>query len=117
MRPIVSYTVGRFMNEAVTGIVVLIGVSVLCALIAHALIRHLLVAAAVAAPVASLLVLIAETVHLGYMDPFAPLAFMPIAGLAFGIAVLVGLPFHLRRRHAGLPSDAEEQDQPRDQRN
>lgn len=86
------------MSEAATGIVVLIVLSALCAVVAHALIRRPMVAAAVAAVAASLLFQVAVMVRLGYVDPFVPIAFVFGGWWAFVVAVLVGLPFRWGRR-------------------
>ena len=100
------------MTELATSIILLVGISVACAVVAHALIQRLWVAAAIAAPVSSVLVLMVEALHLGHMDPFAPFAFVPVAALAFGVAVAIGLPFQWSRRHDERPLVGVEQDQP-----
>jgi hypothetical protein len=81
-------------SDAETGVVVLISLSVICAVAAHALIRR----PVAAAPAASLLFHVAAATHLGYVDKFAPVTF--VYGVIYGsvIALLVGLPFRLLRR-------------------
>ncbi len=88
------------MSEGATGMVLLIVLSVLCAAVAHALIRRPMAAAAGAAVAASLLFQLAVTARLGHVEKFAAIAFVYGWFWAFVVALLVGLLFRLGRRTA-----------------
>lgn len=88
------------MSEVTTLIIILSALSMVCAVIVNALTRRPIKAAGIAVPVASLLLQIACVVHVGYMDPFAPIAFVVGAFWAFPVALFIGLIFHLGRRRA-----------------
>ena len=83
------------MTEAQTGIFMLLVISVVVAFFAHALIRKFflsfLVACIASAIIASVLFQVAAYLHIGYLDPFFPIAMVISCAIAFGIAAAVGL--------------------------
>jgi hypothetical protein len=86
------------MIEGQTAILIFVSLSVVCAVISHAFVRRYWRAAVIAALVTSLLLQIVNTIHLGHLDPFAPIAFIFGVIYAFVIGMLVGLPFqHFRQ--------------------
>lgn len=88
------------MTEATTGMIILAVLICICAVVANALIRNLMVASVSAAVAAALFFQVAATIHLGYIDPFAPIAFVVSGFLAWVLAVLIGLVFRFaRERH------------------
>ena len=93
------------MSEARLGMLVLIGLSVVSSLVCHALIRSYLWAAFVAAIAAGTLFFMLATLRSGYVDPFLPIAFVFAELWAFGIALVVGVPFAYARKRSGRPSE------------
>ena len=89
------------MSAAATGIVALVSISVVCAVLAHLLIRRMIVAAFVASLIASFLFQIAATIHLGHMDKFVLIAFVVGAFWAFLIGLVVGSVLRWHDRPAG----------------
>jgi hypothetical protein len=85
------------MSEPVTGIIVLLSLSVVAAMVSHLLMRSYLLAALSGALAASILFQVANYVHLGHLDPFAMVAFVFGGGIAFVIGLVVGVPFRLLR--------------------
>jgi hypothetical protein len=92
--------VAEHMSEGAIGLIVLVSLSVVAAVVSHMLVRRYLLAAACGALVADILFQVAAFVHLGHLDPFILIAFVVAGGLAFGIALVVGLPFRFMRRRA-----------------
>lgn len=86
------------MNEGAIGFLVLIGISVFTALLAHRLIRHYLLASLCAAIIASIGFQFAVYLHLGHLDPFFIIALATGAVVTFLAAALVGVPFIRVRR-------------------
>jgi hypothetical protein len=76
-----------------------IALVVATSLAAHALLRSYLVAAAVAASSAAVLFQLVGVIVQGYLDPFFLVALAITWVLAFGGALVLGLPFLLSRRH------------------
>jgi hypothetical protein len=86
------------MDESATGFLVLIGISVVAALLAHWVIRRYLLASLCAAVGASIAFQFVVYLHLGYLDPFFIFALVVGAAVAFGVAVVIGVPFIRARR-------------------
>jgi hypothetical protein len=86
------------MGEASTGMIVLFVTTVVVSAICHAFVRNLAAASVVAAVVSSVLFQCFAYLHAGYLDPFFLIAFVVAGFLAFGIALVVGVPFLYRRR-------------------
>lgn len=85
------------MSEAAEGILILLGVTVVLAALSHLLIGKYLPASLVAALVSAAVFQILNFAHLGYIDPFLPVAVLVSAPLCFGLSLVVGLPFRSRR--------------------
>ena len=88
----------RRMSEAAQGILVLSGVSVIAGVACHLVIKRYVLATLVAALAASSVFHALAAWHLGYLDPFLPLAFVVATVVAALIAGLLGIPFGLARR-------------------
>ena len=86
------------MSEGAAGFLVLIGISVSAALLAHWLIRRYVLASLCATVIASIGFQFAAYLHLGYLDPFFIIALATGAAVAFAVAALVGVPFVRIRR-------------------
>jgi uncharacterized membrane protein AbrB (regulator of aidB expression) len=89
------------MNEAAVGLTLLIGLSVVCAVVANLRTRDWLLAAVVSALAASTLFQIGLTIKLGHLDKFAPIALVVGGMWAFLIALGIGAGFQLWRRRSG----------------
>lgn len=86
------------MSDAAVGLALMIGLSVVCAVVANLRTRDWLLASGVAALAATTLFQIGLTVKLGHLDKFAPIAFV-VGGLwALLIALGVSAGFTLWRR-------------------
>ena len=87
------------MDEGTTGIVVLSVTSIVMAILCHLAIRRFLIASATAAVIATILFHYFAYLHEGYRpDPFFLIAIVVCVALSFAIALVVGVPFWLRRR-------------------
>ena len=86
------------MSEGVTGILVLVGISISAALLFHWRIRNYFAASSCAALVADACFQFAAYLHLGHLDPFFIIAFVIGGGVALAIAAVTGIPFVLIRR-------------------
>lgn len=86
------------MSEGAIGFLVLIGISVFAALLAHWLIGQYLLASLSAAVIASIGFQFAVFLYLGYLDPFFIIALAAGAVVAFAVASIVGVPFIRIRR-------------------
>ncbi len=89
------------MSEGAIGILILIGISVIVAVLAHCFIRHYVLAVACTAFIASLAFNVAAYAH--HPDPFVGLALVFGAVYSGGIAALIGVPFILYRRKKQAP--------------
>ncbi len=86
------------MSEGEVGILVLCCISLACAVGAHSAVRHVLLACLLSALVADVVFQIAAYLHAGYLDPFFIIALFFAYLIAFGIALVVGVPFYLARK-------------------
>ena len=93
------------MSEGTTGILILIGISLITALLCHWLIRNYFIAALCALVIADTAFQFAAYLHDGHLDPFFIIALVTGGGIAFAIAVMVGVPFiWIRRKRKDNPA-------------
>jgi uncharacterized membrane protein YhhN len=85
------------MNEGTVGTSVFVATTLAVSLMTHALTQRHWPASFVASALASLIFQVMSYVHLGHLDPFAPIAFVIGCGLALPIAFGVGILFSRRR--------------------
>lgn len=85
------------MNEGLEGILILLGITVVTALASHALIRTYLAASLVAAFVSVVAFQGLNYAHLGYVDPYLPIAVVVSAVICFVLSLAIGLPFRRKR--------------------
>lgn len=85
------------MNEGLEGLLLLLGVTVVAALASHALIGKYLVASLVAAFLSVVAFQALSYAHLGYVDPFLPVAVVLSAAICFVLSLAIGLPFRRKR--------------------
>ena len=79
------------MSEGTIGIIILLGISVAAALVFHQLFpRRFALASLLSAAIASPLFLVVATLREGHLDPFAPIALVTGAAVAFVVALVVG---------------------------
>jgi len=77
--------------------------AVLCAVLAHALLRRWFFACLASGAVFSLTVQTIARLSTGYLGPFAPIALVVGCLLGFAVAAPVGLVFHLVRSRTRHP--------------
>ena len=77
--------------------VVLTSLSAVTAIASHLLVRRYLLASILGAVAASVLFQVRDFVNRGYLDMFAPVAFVCGGGVAFVVALIVGLPIRQMR--------------------
>lgn len=85
------------MTEANQGLLVLAGIAVACAVVAHRRIRRRGKASLVAAVAASLLFQFAAYIKFGVLDPSALIVFVVGGVIAWVVAVVVGLALRWRK--------------------
>ena len=88
------------MADTSLGLFVLGVISVLCAVIAHWRVKRYLLATIISSLAAALLFQLAAAWQLGYVDSFAPVAFVVSLLVTTIIGLVVGLLFHVSRRLA-----------------
>lgn len=76
------------------GLWIFLGLALICSVVLHVVIKRYYVASVVSAITVALLFQIIAAIQLGYMDPFAPIAFGITAVVTFGMALVIGLPFY-----------------------
>ncbi|MEW6307203.1 MAG: hypothetical protein AB1705_27435 [Verrucomicrobiota bacterium] len=76
-----------------TQLLILISPAILCAIVAHLVVRRWFLASLVSALVFTVLVQIFGFVSLGYLEPFFVVAIFTGAITGFAVAAVVGLPF------------------------
>ena len=86
------------MSEAAVGMLVLCVTAVVVSATFHIIVRRYALASIAAAVVSSVLFQCFAYIHAGHLDPFFLIAFIVGGALAFGIALIVGIPFLVRRR-------------------
>ncbi|MFT3897623.1 MAG: hypothetical protein QM719_07990 [Thermomonas sp.] len=86
------------MADSNSGLFVLAAISVLCAVIVHWRVRRYLPATIISAFAAALLFQLAAAWQLGYVDSFAPVAFVVSLLITTIIGLVVGLLFRASRR-------------------
>lgn len=91
------------MTEAAQGVVALVATSVVVAAAVHTCHTSYLRASLIAATMASIVFQFLAYWHVGYLDPFFPIALLTGGAIAWGIALVVGLPF--RRTRSRIPRD------------
>lgn len=79
------------------GSLLLLMISVFCALLFHWRIKHYLFAVFGAASMASVLFQIAAYFQLGYLDPFFAVALLTGGLFAMVVAFIAGVPFYVAR--------------------
>ena len=79
------------MSEGAVGFAVFVGLCVAVAAGAHYFLRRFFLASILSALAATALFQVIAALHLGYFDPFWPIAVLFSAPIAFGISLLVGL--------------------------
>ena len=72
--------------------------AVVVSAISHAIVRRYALASLVAAVVSSVLFQCFAYIQGGYLDPFFLIGLVVGGAYAFGIALIVGIPFLVRRR-------------------
>jgi CHASE2 domain-containing sensor protein len=88
-------------SQGVIGLLVLVGLAVVAALVAHRFERHYLLACVPAAVTADLVFMGVAFLQDGRMDPFIVMALGSGFVVAYAVAMLVGIPFALVRRRRG----------------
>lgn len=78
------------MSEGAIGIIILVVISVLTAVAMHLFRRRLFSAALVAAVISNAIFQFIAYLHVGYLDPFLPIALIIGGALAYAIALIVG---------------------------
>ena len=86
------------MSEAATGIFVLSATGIIVSLTMHAVVRRYVLATIVSATVTTIVFQVLAYVHVGYLDPFFPIAVVVGWFYAGAIAGVVGIPFRLARK-------------------
>ena len=86
------------MSESQAGIFILVGVTLPTALFCHWRIKKYLLASLAAAVSSTILFQIINFLHLGYLDPFFLIATFFGGGIAWGVALIIGIPFLIKRR-------------------
>lgn len=86
------------MDEAAMGMLLLCITAVVVSAASHLVLRRYALASVVSAVVSTVLFQCFAYIHAGYLDPFFLVAFVVAGALAFGIALIVGIPFLVRRR-------------------
>ena len=86
------------MDKATLPIYIFVAVSALAAVMCHLFFRRVYLASILAGIISSILFQIGAYIDLGYLDPFAPVAFIFGAAYAAAIALFVGVLFYLFRR-------------------
>ena len=79
------------MSEGAVGFAVFVGLCIALAAGAHYFLRRFLLASLLSALASTALFQVVAALHLGYFDPFGPIAVMFSAPIALGISLLVGL--------------------------
>jgi hypothetical protein len=90
-------------DEGTLGLVILVGLSLLASLASHAFVKGYLTAAIVSTLMANLLFQIFAYFRIGFLDPFFLVALLIGSLISLGIALLIGLPFWIRRKRIGRP--------------
>lgn len=86
------------MTEAMTGIFILLMISVIAAFFAFALIpRNFVLACVAAAAAAMVLFQVADYLNVGYLDSFFPFVMVVTFFMAYGIAAAVGLMIRMHQ--------------------
>lgn len=95
------------MNELGTSLLVLLLISVPVAAIVHWRVPRYMMACVIAAVASAILFQVAVLLQLGYLDPFFVIAFAVSLVPAFLAALVVGVPFVVKRRPADGTTAAE----------
>ncbi len=85
------------MNDAAVGVLVLLGLTVVASVAAHGLFKGRIVASAAASLAAVGVFEVLNWLHLGYVDPFLPVAALVGIPACFAVSVVIGLVPGLRR--------------------
>ena len=80
------------------GIMILVATAVAAAFLFHSLINRYLLASLISAACASTAFQFMAALKLGYIDQFAVVALVTGGFIAFGIALICGIPFQRARR-------------------
>jgi small basic protein len=86
------------MDEGLQGLIIFISIAIICSLVIHYYSSSYLFSTVVAAFFSSIIFQIADYFHRGYFDKFALVAFIFGGLYAWGISLIVGLPFKLIRK-------------------
>lgn len=79
------------------GLVIACCVSVVVSIIVHNLVKRIIIASVLASLGSGILFLLVDFLHVGYIDPFFPIAFINTMILAFPFALTVGMVMGWRR--------------------
>ena len=79
------------MSEGAIGIIILIAISVITTVAVHLFLRRYFSASLIAAVLSSAIFQFIAILHVGYLDPFLPIALLVGGALAYAIALIVGL--------------------------
>lgn len=88
------------MSAPVIGIFVFLGLALLAGVVWHSVVSKYYAASLLAGTTAAILFQVVDYLHIGYLDPFFPIALVSTSGLGFLISLLVGLPFRSRRNRS-----------------
>lgn len=86
------------MSESAVGMLVLCVTTIVVSVLLHAFVRRYPIACIVSAVTSTVLFQCFAYMHAGHLDPFFPIALVVGGALAYGIALIVGIPFLVRRR-------------------
>ena len=86
------------MSEGAIGIIILIAISVITAVGVHLFLRRYFSASLISAILSNALFQFIAYLHVGYLDPFLPIALLVGGALAYAIALIVGLVFLAYRK-------------------
>jgi hypothetical protein len=76
------------------------------ACVAHGILRDYRRAGLVAAGLAVIMFQVGLYLQLGHLDPFAPIAFVITGGIAYVVALVIGLPFRAHRAKRAREADS-----------
>ena len=79
------------MSEGAIGIIILVSISVVTAVAVHLFLHRYFSASLVAAVLSNAIFQFLAYLHVGYLDPFLPIALLVGGALAYAIALIVGL--------------------------
>ena len=79
------------MSEGAIGFIAFIATCTITAIIGHLFLRRYFIASLISAIVSTVIFQIIIFLHLGYLDPFLPIAVIVSGALALAISLIIGL--------------------------